>query len=91
MVKLWVIMIYAIPMIALLASRNWFQLWIVPMMTSYNGNIFRITGALRVEGGFPSERPVTWSFDVFFDQQTIEQTIDTPVIWGAIALIMTSV
>ena len=40
-----------------------------------------------------SLRPVTRSFDVFFDlrlEQTVEETIGTPVIWDAIALIMTS-
>ena len=41
---------------------------------------------------FPSQSPVPRSFGVFFDapEQTVEQTIDTPVIWDAIALIMTS-
>ena len=34
-------------------------------MTSWNGNIFRVTGHLC--GEFPVQRPVTWSFDVFFD------------------------
>ena len=39
------------------------------MMTSSNGNIFRVTGPLCGEftGLFPSQRPVTRSFDVFFD------------------------
>ena len=38
------------------------------MMTSSNGNIFRVTGALCREFTveFPSQRPVTRSFDVFF-------------------------
>ena len=40
-------------------------------MTSSNGNIFRVTGPLwgnpPVTGGFPSQRPVTRIFDVFFD------------------------
>ena len=35
------------------------------MMTSSNGNIFRVTGHLC--GEFPAQRPVTRSFDVFFD------------------------
>ena len=46
-------------------SRRWF------MMTSSNGNIFRVTGPLCGEftgpGEFPAQRPVTRSFDVFFD------------------------
>ena len=55
-----------------------------------------------VTGGFPSQRPVMRSFDVFFDlwlngwtnnrdaEQTVEQTIEMPVTRDAIALIMTS-
>ena len=43
----------------------------VIMMTSSNGNIFRVTGPLCGEftgpGEFPTQRPVTRSFDVFFD------------------------
>ena len=41
------------------------------MMTSSNGNIFRVTGPLCGEftgpGEFPTQRPVMRSFDVFFD------------------------
>ena len=41
------------------------------MMTSSNGNIFRVTGPLcgefTVPGEFPTQKPVTRSFDVFFD------------------------
>ena len=41
------------------------------MMTSSNGNIFRVTGPLCGEftgpGEFPAQRPVTRSFDVYFD------------------------
>ena len=41
------------------------------MMTSSNGSIFRVTGPLCGEftgpGEFPAQRPVTRSFDVFFD------------------------
>ena len=43
----------------------------ISMMTSSNGNIFRVTGHLcgnsPVPGEFPAQRPVTQSFDVFFD------------------------
>ena len=41
---------------------------------------------------FPSQRPLTRSYDIFFDlrqNKTVEQTIETPTIWDAIALIMT--
>ena len=38
------------------------------IMTSSNGNIYRVTGPfVRGTGGFPSQRPVMQSFDVFFD------------------------
>ena len=41
------------------------------MMTSSNENVFRVTGPLwgisPVTDEFPSQRPVTWSFDIFFD------------------------
>ena len=44
---------------------------ILIMMTSSNGNIFRVTGHLCGEftgpGEFPTQRPVTRGFDVFFD------------------------
>ena len=36
------------------------------MLTSSNGNIFHVTGHFFT-GEFPAQRPVTRSFDVFFD------------------------
>ena len=51
----------------------WFDivLHVSSMMTSSNGNIFRVTGALCGEftgpGEFPTQKPVTRSFDVFLD------------------------
>ena len=49
-------------------------------------------GNLPVTIGFPSQRPVTRSFDIFLSapEQTVEQTLETLVIWDAITLIMTS-
>ena len=47
------------------------RVYVVFMMTSSNGNILRVTGPLCGEftgpGEFPAQRPVTRSFDVFFD------------------------
>ena len=47
-------------------------------MTSSNGNIFRVTGHLCGEftgpGEFPAQRPVTRSFDVFFDISLSKQS-----------------
>ena len=65
-------------------------------MTSSKINIFQVTGPCEgnspVTGEFPSQMPVTRSFDVFLfaPEQTVEQTIETLVSWDAIALIMTS-
>ena len=65
------------------------------MMTSSNENIFRVTGPLWGESTshrwIPAQRPMMWNFDVFFDLrlETVEQTVETPVIWDAIERIMT--
>ena len=37
------------------------------MMTSSNGKIYRVTGHSPAPGEFPAQRPVTRSFDVFYD------------------------
>ena len=52
----------------LVQAMVWHQMGAQPppdMMTSSNGNIFRVTGHLC--GEFPAQRPVTRNFDVFFD------------------------
>ena len=53
-------------------------------MTSSNGNIFRVTGPLCGEftgpGEFPAQRPVTRSFDVFFDLRPNKRLSKQP--WG---------
>ena len=58
--------------------------WISTMMTSSNGNIFRVTGPLCREftgpGEFPAQRPVTRSFDVFFDLRPNKRLSKQP--WG---------
>ena len=55
-----------------------------PMMTSSNGNIFRVTGPLCEEftdpGEFPAQRPVTRSFDAFFDLRLNKRLSKQP--WG---------
>ena len=54
------------------------------MMASSNGNIFRITGPLCGEftgpGEFPTQRPVTRSFDVFFELRLNKRLSKQP--WG---------
>ena len=49
-------------------------------------------GGPLATGGFPSQRPVTRSFDVLRlnkSEQTVEQIIETSVILDVVALIMT--
>ena len=47
------------------------------MMTSSYGNIFRVTGNSPVTDEFPTQRPATRSFDVFFDLRVNNrETID---------------
>ena len=59
-------------------------MWNAVMMTSSNGNIFRVTGPLCGEftgpGEFPPQRPVTQSFDVFFDLRPNKHLNKQP--WG---------
>ena len=54
------------------------------MMTSSNGNIFRVTcplcGEFTGPGEFPAQRPVTRSFDVFFDLRPNKRLSKQP--WG---------
>ena len=55
------------------------------MMTSSNGNIFRVTGPLcgefTVTGEFTAQRPVTQSFDVFFDLRLNKELSKQPCGW----------
>ena len=55
------------------------------MKTSWNGNIFRVTGPLCGEftspGEFPTQRPVTRSFDVFFDLRLNKRWSIQPWAW----------
>ena len=66
-------------------------------MTSSTGDIFRVTDPLR--GEFTGNRWIPrkkasdaalWCFLWTKSEQTVGQTLKTPVIWDAIALIMTS-
>ena len=53
------------------------DIFVSVMMTSSYGNIFRVTGLLRGEftgqRWIPTQRPVTRSFDVFFDLRLKQQ------------------
>ena len=62
--------IWAMLLPFLLSSRH-ISSYPSSMMTSSNGNIFRVTGLSAgnspVPGEFPTQRPVTRSFDVYYD------------------------
>ena len=60
-------------------------------METYSVSLALYEGSTQVAGGFISQSPVTRSFDVFLvvSEQTVEQTIEAPVIRNAIALIIT--
>ena len=64
--------------------RSWAAATPDCMMTSSNGNIFRVTGPLCGEfigpGEFPAQRPVTRSFDVFFHPRLYKRLNKQP--WG---------
>ena len=64
---------------------SWVHLIIIQdMMTSSNGTIFHVTGPLCGEftgpGGFPAQRPLMRSFDIFFDQRLNKRLSKQP--WG---------
>ena len=63
---------------------SWPTVKIWHMMTSSNGNIFRLTGPSCGEftcaGEFPTQTPVTRSFDVFFDLRLNKRFSKQP--WG---------
>ena len=60
-------------------------------METFSALLATCEGNLPDSSGFPSQKPVTRSFDVFYaPEQTVELTIKMPVIWDPIALIMTS-
>ena len=60
------------------------QCFLIHIMTSSNGNIFRVAGPLCGEftgpGEFPAQRPVTRSFDFFFDLRPNKRLSKQP--WG---------
>ena len=61
-----------------------FNAFLFIMLTSSNGNIFRVTGPLCGEftgpGEFPAQKPVTRSFDLFFDLRLNKRLSKQP--WG---------
>ena len=61
-------------------------------MVTFSALLILCAGTSPAPFEFPSQRPVTQSFDFSFDLRwkTGQQKIETPVIWDAIVLIMTS-
>ena len=76
---------------------HWINNALYHTMTWQNGNIFRVTDPLRGEVTGHRSIPFIkisdgelWWFRWSAPEQAVEQTIETPVIWDAIALIMPS-
>ena len=61
-------------------------------METFSALLALCAGNSPVTGEFPSQKPGTRSFDFFWfaSEQTVEQTMETQVIWDAIVPIMTS-
>ena len=64
------------------------QFW-ANMMTSSNGNFFRVTGHRWIPLTEASDAEL-WCFLWSVPEQTVEQTIETLVIWAVVVLIMMS-
>ena len=58
-------------------------------METFSALLALCAGNSPVTCEFPSQRPVTRSFDVFFEK-TVEQAVEAPEILDVITLIMTS-
>ena len=67
--------------------------WWRHQMETFSALLAICAGNSPVSGEFPAQRPVTQSFDVFFDLcliKRLSKTLVRLVIWDAIAPIMTS-
>ena len=64
--------------------------WWRHKMETFSALLAFCMGNSLVTGEFPAQRRVTWSFDVFFflsaPESTVEQTMETLLIWGATVL-----
>ena len=70
-------------------SRRCLSSWWRHQMETVSALLALCAGNSSVIGEFPAQRPVTRSFDVFFDprpKKTVEQTIVRLAIWDAIVL-----
>ena len=67
--------------------------WWRHQMETFSALLAFCAGNSPVTGEFPAQSPVTWTFICFLwstPELTVELTMETPVIWDAITLIMTS-
>ena len=65
--------------------------WWRNQMETFSVLLVLCVGNSPVTSEFPAQRPVTRSFEIFFDlpEHTIEQTTEAPIIWDTIVIIMT--
>ena len=76
-----------------ICTRLGFASWWRHQMETFSALLALCAGNSPVPGEFPTQRPVTRSFDVFFDlrlNKPVCKTIVRLVIWDASAFIMTS-
>ena len=76
-----------------LVSDSAMPSWWFHQMEAFSALLALCEGNLPVTGKFPSQRPVTRSFDVFFGlrlNKRLMKTIEREKIWDAIVPIMTS-
>ena len=67
--------------------------WSRDQMETFSALLALCEGNPLVTGGFPSQRPVTWNFDIFFDlclNKRLSKQSWGWWFWDAITLIMTS-
>ena len=58
-------------------------------MENFSALLAFCAGNSPVTGEFRAQRPVAWNFDVFVDLRlTVEQTMETLMIWDATELII---
>ena len=53
-------------------GQHWFRQWWRHQMEAFSASLAICAGNSPVPGEFPAQRPVTWSFDVFFDLRLIK-------------------
>ena len=69
-------------------SAKYNQIWWLHQMETFSALLAHCEGNPCDTTGFPSQKPVTRSLDIFLDvrlkKKTVGQTVELAVIWGAV-------